>query len=100
MHCLPRADKTLSATTFLEVNEPVLISACKPATHGTGVALRLHNPTAKPVAARLQHRFGRSAHAVLLDETTPDSATVLNQKAQLVMLDLPPFSLRTLIFHF
>ncbi|MDF3059164.1 MAG: alpha-mannosidase [Rariglobus sp.] len=100
MHCPPRPDKALAATTFFTVNEPVLISACKPASHGAGVVLRLHNPTAEPVVARLQHRFGRLAHAVLLDETTPDSATVLNQQTDLILLDLPPFALRTLGFPF
>jgi alpha-mannosidase len=73
----------------------LLVSAFKPAEHGEGVVLRVANPTAAPLQARvtLGFPFDR-AEPLRLDEAPEDFP--LERKGSTLQFAVPAHALRTL----
>lgn len=84
----------------LRIQGAVVLSALKPAEDGSGVIVRLQNPSDVPQRASLEVGFPfQAVVACSLDESADDGATLrVKRDGTLLSLDIPPHRLATLRF--
>ncbi len=81
--------------SLYSVNEPLLITACKPATEGDGSVLRIFNPTGMSQVAKVKVPDPHAWVAVRLNET-PDVAGQITYGEKDLSFEVAPFGLRTI----
>lgn len=93
------AHSDTKATSFLKVEGDVHVSAVKPAFDEEGIIIRLWNPGAKSVSAKIRFaKIVKAAHLTDLNEDQEDKLSVKGKNN--IVVPVPPFALRTVLAEF